>query len=310
MSATVTVTLNPTFDTTATAERVETDRKIYCDEATQDPGGGGINVARAIAEFGGSSVAVWLRGGMFGDALDQMLKQSGIDHTPVEIDGENRQSFAVVEQGSDRHFRFSTPGPTVTDEALDALIDVVGEQDPEILVLSGGLPDGVPDDFYARLVSSTASNGTTVVLDTHGAPLRAALDGGGIDIVKPNYRELAEVVGVDLETEDPDVVEAARSLIGEDQASTVIVSLGAAGAVLVTADDARRLSAPTVTIRSRIGAGDSMVAGLVHELARGEDMSEATRFAVAAGAAAVMTPGTRLCRATDVERLLGDVTIE
>ncbi len=175
-----------------------------------------------------------------------------------------------------------------------------------MLVLSGGLPEGVPDDFYARL-AAVAGPGARVVLDTHGPALEAALDGGDVEVVKPNFRELARAVGADPDSDDFDVGEAARGLVGSDRAAAVLVSLGAAGAMLVTGAGGRRLSAPTVAIRSRIGAGDSMVGGLVHRLAAGDDLPAAARFAVAAGTAAVMTPGTRLCRAPDVERLVREV---
>ena len=299
----VTFTANPSLDTTATAERVDPDTKIRCTEARHDPGGGGINVARALTELGTEAAAVWVKGSLYGDLIGRMLDARGVEHHPVDADGDNRQSFAVIERDSERHFRFSTPGPGYGGEEVERMASEVRRLRPDVLVLSGGIPDGAPVDTLRRLASPDVAGEATVVLDTHGPPLLAALEGGDVDVVKPNYRELREAAGQAAD-EEFDVAAAARKLMGDRGAGSVLVSLGAGGALLVSDGDERRLSAPTVPIRSRIGAGDSMTAGLVSRLVRGDEVAEAARFAVAAGTAAVMTPGTELCRAEDVKRLV------
>lgn len=242
-------------------------------------------------------------GGAFGEAVSLCLDGQDIDHVPIRIEDETRLSFAVVEEEAERHFRFSTPGPNLDDGDMTRIVTAVERIVPDWCVISGGMPSSVTPDFYARLVGVIADTGAKVIVDTHGEPLRTALDSGRVFLAKPNYRELFDITGRSADEPEPDVVEAARSLIGQTGTVAVLVSLGAAGATLITREHAERFSAPTVPIRSRIGAGDSMVGGLVWRLASGDDLTQAVRYAVAAGSAAVMTPGTQLCRRKDVERL-------
>jgi len=307
MPGVLTVTINPSLDTTARAERIEPDRKIRCSAVRHDPGGGGINVARAIHRLGGTATALWAVGGIFGRHLAKLLTDQEVDHDPVEIEGQTRQSFAVIEGDGGRHFRFSTPGPDLRADELDRILARAEQWAPELAVISGGLPPSVPADFYVRLSRSLASYGARVVVDTHGDPLQASLAEGAVFLAKPNYRELLTAAGL-ADQDRPDIAGAARRLIEEGAASAILVSLGTAGAVLVDGEGEDRIPAPTVPIRSRIGAGDSMVGGLVWRLACGDDLPTAARYAVAAGSAAVMSPGTELCRRDDVERLYTEIS--
>ena len=162
-------------------------------------------------------------------------------------------------------------------------------------------PPGVPDDFYARLARLGDELGAKVIVDTSQRALCAAVE-AGVYLIKPNLRELSQLAGRDLEDE-ADQERVAGEIVRNGGARYVVVSLGAAGVLLVSEDGCERMRAPTVPIKSKVGAGDSMVAGIVLSLARGMPPREAVRFGVAAGAAAVMTPGTELCRREDTERL-------
>jgi 6-phosphofructokinase 2 len=303
MPGLVTVTLNPALDTSAVAGRVEPDRKVRCSEARRDPGGGGINVARAVDALGGRAVAVWAMGGPFGEEIRRGLEREGIANVPIEIDGETRQSFAVVEEDGTRHFRFSTPGPRLGPDVLDRIAGAVEDASPDLLVISGGHPPGTPTDFSARLAEIGARDGARVVVDTHDEPLRAVLDGGAAFLIKPNERELRAIAWADPDDPDPPLAGLAESLLGDSGIDAILVSLGAGGALLVTAGETQRIRAPDVEIRSQIGAGDSLVAGLSLRLLRGDDPAEAAAYGVAAGTAAVTTPGTELCRREDTERI-------
>lgn len=300
----VTITPNPSVDVSMSVDRVEPDRKLRCDQPVREAGGGGLNVARAIALLGGSPLALWAKGGFTGDLLHGLLDAAGLSHHPVMIPGPVRESYAVNERCSGRQFRFGTPGPQLQPESLHTFSDelVRLEPFPTLVVGSGSLPPGVSEDFYADLATATASRGGRFVLDTHGSPLRRALDTRTVFLIKPNLRELGELVGRDL-PDDAAIVSAAERIVREGRSQVVVVSLGAGGALVVSEGSADRIVAPTVPIESRIGAGDSTVAGIVVALARGEPLGRAVRFGVAAGAAAVMTPGTELCRREDVERL-------
>jgi 6-phosphofructokinase 2 len=182
------------------------------------------------------------------------------------------------------------------------------EERPDYLVLSGSLPPGVPKDFYAKIAKQAGSGGTKVVLDAAGAPFRSALK-QGVFLIKPNLRELNMLFDEGPVGEDRHEA-MAKKLVDEGRAQVVVVSLGAAGALMVWQGGSRRFRAPTVKIQSKVGAGDSMVAGIVLGLTRDDSLEDAVRFGVAAGAAAVMTPGTELCRKVDAERLYRQMSSE
>jgi len=298
----VTVTPNPAVDGFAEVDHVVPDRKLRCGIPEHDPGGGGINVARAIRELGGAAEALWSRGGHGGDRLATLLDRAGIAHRPVPVDGDTRTNLTVLEGTSGRHYRFVLPGPVLHGDDVGRWLTVIADLSPPpaYLVLSGSLPPGLPDDFYARLANATGDE-TRVIVDSSGEAVVRAVD-AGVFLVKPNIRELGQIVGEELE-DDAHVEAAARKLIDRGRTDVVVTSLGAGGAIVVTADHCAHVRSPTVPIRSRVGAGNSMVAALVLGLARGLGVHEAVRFGVAAGAAAAMTPGTRLCRREDADRL-------
>ncbi|MFW5946988.1 MAG: 1-phosphofructokinase family hexose kinase [Gemmatimonadota bacterium] len=295
-----TLTVNPVVDLSVTVDRVEANRKLRCRDPEREPGGGGINVARVVCRLGARARAVFAAGGSAGELLTRLLEAEGVPAEPVAVDGFTRENLMVAESGSDRQYRFLLPGAELTADEQDRLIEAALADDPDYVVTSGSLPPGVPANFYARLARA-APPGTRVVLDTSGEALSAGVE-SGVFLVKPNLRELGHLAGREV-SEDPAPEEAARSLIEGGRAEYVVVSLGAGGALLATTEGTERIAAPTVPIRSRVGAGDSTVAGMVVGLVQGDDIATAVRLGVAAGAAAVMSPGTGLCRREDVERL-------
>jgi 6-phosphofructokinase 2 len=297
----VTLTVNPTVDKSCTVEHVEPDRKLRCSPPGHEPGGGGLNVSRAIQKLGGASRAIWASGGITGELLDRLLSDEQIDHRPVPIERMTRQNLIVFEQSSDRQFRFGMPGAELSEDEIDRVLDAVRENNGDYLVASGSLPPGVGDDFFRRVAQVAADNDSRFIVDTSGDPLKQALEVGAW-LIKPNVRELCQLVGCELDSDDQ-IRDAAQRVVHEGKAEHVVVSLGAGGALLATRDDVQRINSPTVPIRSRVGAGDSMVAGIVLHHSRDHDVLDATRFGIAAGAAAVMTPGTALCCREDTERL-------
>lgn len=303
MQSIVTLTINPTVDKSASVEYVQPDRKLRCSTPRHEPGGGGINVARAIHNLGGTARALHASGGVIGSLLEALLDAEGIAHEAIPVSGMTRENLIVLEEATGRQYRFGMPGPQLQEPEWTRCLERLSQLDPPpaYLVASGSLPPGVPTDFYARVVEIGGGLGARVIVDTSGAALRAAAR-DGLYLLKPNLRELAEIVGADL-ADEREQEAAAQSIIDRAQAEVVVLSLGGAGALLVSREGIRRLRSPTVAIRSRVGAGDSMVAGIVVGLARGWPLEEAVRFGVAAGAAAVMTPGTELCRREDAERL-------
>jgi 6-phosphofructokinase 2 len=302
-----TLTMNPTIDMSTNVDLVVAERKLRCSELRREPGGGGINVSRAIKRLGGDSKAVYTAGGWLGDLLQKLLDEEGLDHRPFKIRGMTRENLIVFEESTKRQFRFGMPGPTMLEEEWTPILDELSRMEGlDYIVASGSLSPGLPTDFYARVAQIAKDLGAKAIVDSSGEPLRRAAS-AGVYLLKPNIPELRELAGEELR-EEGDLERAAMAIVDRGDAELVVVSLGAGGALVAYAGGVERLRSPTVPIQSRVGAGDSMVAGIVLSLARGKSIGEAVRFGVAAGSAAVMTQGTELCRREDAERLYERIT--
>ena len=308
MQKIVTLTMNPALDISSSVDSVAAEIKLRCGKAAYHPGGGGINVSRAIYFLGGESTAVCAAGGHTGDMLLSLLQAEGIDAVALPIAASTRENFVVYEASTSLQYRFTLPGPALAAHEWIACLDAVFELAPEWIVVSGSLPDGVPPDFYGEIAREAMQRGSRVIVDAAGKSLRRAFQ-PGVYLLKPNLRELENFAGAKLEDEDA-IRSAAQSLIADGMAQVIVVSLGAAGAALITADAFQHIRAPIVKPRSKVGAGDSMVAGLTLALAEGRDLVDSLCFGIAAGSAAVMTPGTQLCRRDDAFRLYDQITSE
>jgi len=305
----LTITLNPALDISTSTDKVVDTHKLRCAAAQFHPGGGGINVARVLHRLGSQCLAIYPSGGVTGERLGQMLDQEQVPRHCWRIAGETRESFSVHETSSGNDFRFVLPGPTLEQAEWQACLDYVEglAASPRDMVASGSLPPGVPDDFYARLARLAKARGSRMVVDASGPALVAAL-AEGVYLFKPSLRELRELTGRPLETTAQQRA-AAQDIIAQGQAEIVALSLGADGALLVTADKALRASALKVQVASTIGAGDSFVGGLVWALNRGQGLEDAFRHGMGASAAALLTPGTALCQPADVQRLAAEVVM-
>lgn len=304
----VTLTMNPTIDTNATVKQVMADQKLRCGEPRHEPGGGGINVSRAIMKLAGKSRAVFTAGGANGQWLKELLTQEEIAQTPIPIAALSRENFTLFEETSDKQYRFVMPGPKLSKQECERSLDTIRKMDPtpEYIIASGSLPPGAPQDFYGRAALLGKELGARVIIDTTGEPLRHAVE-KGVFMVKPNMRELKQLTQKEI-ADEAEMQEVVGDIVGNERSEVVVVSLGAGGAFMATGDASKYLRAPTVQIKSKVGAGDSMVAGTVLSLAQGRSLVESVQFGVAAGAAAVMTPGTELCRRQDAENLYRKMT--
>lgn len=299
----VTLTMNPAIDVSTRIARVAANRKLRCEKPRFEAGGGGINVSVAMAELGCQSTAVFLCGGPPGKILRQLLSKHGVSQRPVEIEGWTRWNLAARDESSEDQYRFLMPGPTINEDEADSCLALLGSLDPspDYIALSGSFPPGVPSGFMCDLSALAQKRGARLVADTSGKALEIAA-GEGVYLLKPNMRELKELTDEDTST-DRGQEKALKRLVDQGGCEVAILSLGAAGVMMAAAGRVERMRAPTVEIVSRVGAGDSMVAGILAGLCRGDDIRDAVRYGIAAGSAAVMTPGTELCRKDDVERL-------
>lgn len=310
MKRIATLTVNPTIDKNTSVAQVTPERKLRCERPTREPGGGGLNVSRAIKRLGGLSTAVYVSGGPTGEMLRQLLDDEDLTQHVVPIDGWTRENLIVYEDSSGQQYRFGMPGPEVPESDWQRCLEELRSLDPapDLLVASGSLAPGMPDDFYGRVAEVAAEKGSRLIVDTSGEGLRHAVEAGAF-LIKPNITEFQALIGEEL-TDESQQTQAARDLIDRGCCHVIVLSLGRGGALLITSDGAEPVRTPTVPIRSKVGAGDSMVGGISLGLAREMELREAVRFGVAAGAAAVMTEGTELCRREDTERLYREMTAE
>lgn len=296
----ITLTLNPALDLAAEADAVMPTHKIRMHHEHADPGGGGINVARVLHELGGDALAVLAAGGATGRVLEEMLDEAGVKRRSVPIQGRTRVSLNVQDRKSGLEYRFVPEGPTLTGAEWQAVLAVLEEVEGDWLIASGSLPHGVPDDAYAQVARIAARRGQPFVLDTSGAALKAALDQGGIELVKPSLSELEHLLDRDLK--DPAEQDAhAMALVRRGSARLVALTLGRDGALLATPEGVVRMPAMDVPVTSTVGAGDAFLAATTLALARGATPSDALAWGTAAGATAIACAGTARLRRTDVE---------
>jgi 6-phosphofructokinase 2 len=304
----LTVTLNPALDVCAAVPVVEPDHKLHCTDAELTPGGGGINVARAVHRLGGSATAVFPYGGSTGDLLCDLLLGEGVPIVGVPIAGVTREDFAVRETATGHEYRFVLPGPMLTPAELASCVDqVLRHADAgSFVVISGSLPPGADPSVLAEIATAARDRTCSVIADTSG-PALASVARAGAYLIKPSINELSGYAGRTL-TSAEDIIEAADDLLRSGPNHAVLVSLGAEGALLLVAGEpVIAVSAPAMRVVSAVGAGDSLVAGLVLAMAAGHSLPEAARRGVAAGTAATVAAGHTLCRATDVDSILPQV---
>ena len=304
-----TITINPAIDIFVNVSHVEPTRKLRCSAPKRDPGGGGINVARVAHRLGSTVAAIYPAGGAIGKLLQRLVEREGIDSVTTPSHVETRENFTAFENDTGEQYRFVLPGSALHRAEWEACLDRLATlpDKPKIVVASGSIPPGVPDDFYALVARCAKKLGAKMVLDTSGAALKSAL-AEGVTLIKPNHHELASFVGGQLDGEN-DYIAACRKLIADKRVEAVALTLGEDGALLVTADGAWRSEPMHIEVVSTVGAGDSFLGGMVAAIAAGKPLDQAFRVAVAAGSAAVMSPGTELCHEADVKRLLEEVKI-
>ncbi|WP_096785199.1 1-phosphofructokinase family hexose kinase [Rhodobacter sp. CZR27] len=306
----LTLTLNPAIDLAADVPEVRPGIKLRCTEPRVDPGGGGLNVSRAIRILGGQSTAFVALGGNLGGRLAALVAAAGIEMVAFAGPGETRESLTVTETSTGQQFRFMLPGAPWSRTRVEAALARIDRAVPEggMVVLSGSLPPGVPADFPA-MVSNLLGQRAKLLVDTSGAPL-AHLAAGGVpdlDILRMDDTEAASLAGHPLEglTETADF---ASHLVSRGVAECVIIARGPDGSVLADARGRWHSRSAPVALVSAVGAGDTFVGAFVLAMARGEPPEVALAHGVAGAAAAVMTEATELCHRNDFESLLPSCT--
>ncbi|CAN5321874.1 6-phosphofructokinase II [soil metagenome] len=301
MPAIVTITFNPALDKSTAIQELVPNRKLKCSIPVCEAGGGGINVARAIKKLGGEVVAVYLAGGNAGNEIARSLAAEGVESIITTIKGATRENLIVLDSSTNNQYLLDMPGPQVdTAEWQNCLNSIESLIGVEYIVASGSLPAGVPPDVFQKIVAIARKKNARLIVDTAGEGLKQAVK-AGVYLIKPNLKELGVLAG--REINEQTAAAAARELLQNGGCEAILVSMGPQGAILVTREQSLKIKPPAITVLSTVGAGDSLVAGIVLSLAKNKSLVEAVQYGVACGSAATMNSGTALCRKEDADHL-------
>ncbi len=300
----VTLTMSPAVDIFATTERLHVDSKSRCQISTREPGGGGINVARNLRRMGFDVMAVFPAGGFSGDLLEKLLNRDALPFERIQIDKETTENMGLAETESGRQFHLVFPGAELQESEWQQCLSTIKAIDPkpEYLVISGSLPAGVPEDFFARIAALAKERAIKLVLDASGKPLQLALE-AGVYLVKLNREDFC-ALGYNGSDDYQSRLTVLAAMAAKGYAEIMVLTLGPRGALLATREGENLYAAPPqVEVVSHVGAGDSFVSLMVARLASGSSVQEAFRYGVAAAAAKISTVGNQLYDFDLVEHL-------
>jgi 1-phosphofructokinase family hexose kinase len=304
-----TLTLNPAVDRELTVPAMEFDSVLRASESRVDFGGKGFNVSRLLRGMNETSTAVGFLGGNAGDLLQKGLQSLGIGTDFVWVSEETRTNVSIVTQSHDHYIKVNEKGPLVDESKQRELLDKIDSLTVrgDWWVLAGSLPPGIGNDFYARIVNLLNQHDAHAILDTSGESLKLGCAEKPY-LVKPNAEEAQALTGMSMDT--PSEIVTASAEIRRMGAQNVVVSMGKAGALLHTAEGTWLTHSPKVKEKNPIGAGDSMVGGLVWALTQGINLKEALGWGVASGAATASLPGTEVGSRPLIEELFSQVRYE
>jgi 1-phosphofructokinase family hexose kinase len=305
----ITVTPNPALDRTLTVPAIVFDEMVRATESRLDLDGKGVNVSKALAALGVSTLIMGFAGGAAGEQLERGLAAQGYSAAFTRVAGETRTNTIIIDAESRRYVKANEAGPTVSPIELEAFFEQARAhlRPGDTWILSGSLPPGAPADFYARLVELVQAGGARALLDTSGAALRHGIAARPF-LAKPNADEAAELIGQAL-TSDADMFHGAEYFLAQG-VELVALSLGAEGLLLATRGMAVRARPPHVEAQNPVGAGDALLAGIAWALERGLALPVVARWGVASGTAAAMRHGTGAAPRAEVEALYAQVQVE
>jgi len=304
-----TLTLNPAVDRELTVSAIEYDSVLRASESRVDFGGKGFNVSRLLKGLGTESTAVGFLGGKAGEILQDGLQSLGIGAEFVWVPGETRTNVSIVTQSGGHYIKVNEKGPLVDSAKQQELLEKIAmlAKPGDWWVLAGSLPPGCAEDFYARVVAVLNEHGSLTLLDTTGESLRLGCAEKPY-LVKPNAEEARALTKMPVDT--PAETAAVAAEIRRMGAQNVVISMGKAGALLQTAEGTWLTHSPKIKEKNPIGAGDSMVGGLVWALTHGLALKESLGWGVASGAATASLSGTEVGSQKLIEKLLGQVEYE
>jgi 6-phosphofructokinase 2 len=299
-----TLTLNPALDKSAQADQFVPEQKLKCHSIQYQAGGGGVNISRVLHTLQVKNKCIFTSGGDTGLYLKNLLVKENIDLKTIAVNSWTRENLSIVDTKTELQYRFGMPGNDLNTSDIELIkTELTNEvKDNSILVLSGSLSEKTPSNLYATLLKMLAGKNVKVVIDTSGQALIETLK-ENVYLVKPNQRELAQLAGKEFLSKN-EQEDFAMELINSKKAKLVVVSMGARGAFLASSEGIFYKSAPSVKVKSTIGAGDSMVAGMVYAIQQGLSSEEILKWGVVCGVATTMTEGTNLASQENINKVL------
>ncbi|MBA2175648.1 1-phosphofructokinase [Halobacillus locisalis] len=297
-----TCTLNPSIDYVMNVDQFQAGTLNRSSETYYYPGGKGINVSRVMGALGTQTTALGYIGGFTGDFIKSALEENNISHQFIEIEGNTRVN---VKLKSADETEINGPGPSITQEQQDRLLEQVEHMTKEdLLVIAGSVPSTLPEDFYVTIANLCEEREVKLIADTSGKALNQIV-GSPLFLLKPNHHELGELFNTTIETKEQ-AATYAHKLVHQG-VKHVIVSMGGEGAVYVGEKQQLFANVPKGEVKNSVGAGDSVVAAFTAKVQQSESIEEAFRYAVAAGSATAFQ--TDLCNKEDVEELVPSIHV-
>lgn len=300
----ITLTINPALDKSAKISELAPFEKLECEEITYHPGGGGINISRVLHRLNIESSCLFPFGGKTGEHLVELLEEEKIEVFTTPISSLTRENFAVVDVKTALQYRFGMPTAPFAEEELFSLEKLINEQvcEGDILVISGSLPKGLPVTYYSKIIQNLSAKNVKVIVDTSGAAFVEVLK-NDLFLIKPNQGELAKLAGKERLTA-AEQENFALEMVNSGKVKYVVVSLGKKGAFIAHKNGVNYVNAPEISVKSTIGAGDSMVAGLLYGILHNFTPEAMLKHGVACGVSATMSEGSDLAHVVNIERAL------
>lgn len=304
-----TVTLNPAIDKTVVIGNFSAGGVNRVESVREDAGGKGINVSKCLKKLGMDSVAAMILAGEAGIKLETMLRDLEISTLQVRAEGQSRTNLKIIDPVKKENTDINEPGPKVSAELLETLKRKLGEkiQPGDIVILSGSLPAGVDRGLYGAWTVYFRGLGACVYLDADGEPMQKGMAAVPY-MIKPNNEELAALLGKSSLTME-EMLREGKRLLGTG-IREIVISLGGDGALFVSEDGCYHAEGLSVTVKSTVGAGDSVVAAAAYGQVKNLSREERIRLCTAIGAASVMQSGTQPPEAALVWELAQQVKLK
>lgn len=306
----ITLTLNPCIDRTIWVDKLIAAEKLKAKQPEDEPGGGGINVSRAIKYLSEDSKAIFFNGGFNGSYFKELVKNEGVFFEEVVVKGDTRMNLMIIDESSSLEYRIGMEGSNISQDEIEHLYKILSQQNNyDFLVVSGSFPKGMPDNFFEKIVAITTTHNARIIVDTSGKALKNAIH-EKVFLLKPNLSELSNLCGITETASIDEIIQATQTLLNTSQCTAIVVSLGSNGAVIVTQQEFHHILPPKAKVKSTVGAGDCMVAGMTIALSKNKPWKEILQYGIACGAAATLNSGKSLCKQEDVERLFKELMNE